>query len=79
MSTTQEISPFNSNRLLALGIMAGASICAWYALLLMTSPFNIPLKPSRMQWLGGAISLVVVIMVWLRKCFTILPYAVVAV
>ena len=67
-------SHFNSNRYLALAILGATAVGGWYSTLLLSNPANIPVRPTYTQWVGGALSLVVVVMVWLKKCLTILPY-----
>lgn len=61
---------FNKNRYFALFLAILCAAGGWYSLILMTETKNIP-SPSNQQWYGLAITFIVTVFVWIKKCFTI--------
>jgi hypothetical protein len=66
---------FNSNRVIALFLMIAAGIIGWYALILMTDPIKGSITPDTPQWIGLGFTILIGILIWVKKCLTIKPYS----
>ncbi len=62
----------NKNRYFSLVIMIIGGILGWYSTILMTNEVtdNLPI-PDKNQLVGVSIGIVLSILYWLKKCYTI--------
>jgi hypothetical protein len=68
------MNPFNRNRVLALIVLLIGGIAGWYGLILLTNPHNKPVIPTQNQWFGLLFTIFIGVLIWINKCFTIVPY-----
>ena len=65
---------FNWNRIIALLLIFISAFSGWYVLILMTNEYTSAWPiPNQSQWTGLAIAVGVAILVWIKKCLTIIP------
>ena len=64
---------FNHHRLLALGLLIIGSVLWWYALILITNPVDEKPIPNTLQFWGLGFGLIMAIVGWCEKCFTVKP------
>jgi len=62
---------FNQHRLLALGLLIIGSVLWWYSLILITNPVDVKPIPNTLQFWGLGLGLIMAIVGWCEKCFTI--------
>ena len=65
---------FNTNRLIALFLMFITGIIGWYSLILLTDPVKGSIVPDAYQWTGLGFTIIIGILVWVKKCLTVKPY-----
>ena len=65
---------FNRHRIWALAMLIIAAISGWFSLILLTNSAVKPIYVNKSQWVGLGFALLVGILVWINKCFTIIPY-----
>jgi hypothetical protein len=67
---------FNNQRYIALAMFIISAIGVWYGVLLMTNPVDddkpFP-KPTGAQWIGFGFALMIAIISWVGRAFTIIP------
>ena len=64
---------FNNNRFIALGLLLMGSALWWYAILLITNSADKKPIPNTLQYCGLGFGLVMALVGWFEKCFTISP------
>jgi cytochrome bd-type quinol oxidase subunit 1 len=65
---------FNNKRILALFLMIIAGILGWWSLILLTNPCNEKVKATKVQIWGLFFTILISLLIWVKKCFTVKPY-----
>ena len=64
---------FNNHRIFALILLLFGSVIWWYSLVLLTNPEHQIPWPNKIQYIGLVIAIIIAVISWLSKCFTIIP------
>ena len=67
------LSIFNKHRYWAVLFFLVSAVLFWLATIFMTNPVNASLVPSKNQWIGFGIVVVIAIAAWIGRCYTIRP------
>ena len=64
---------FNKHRLWALMLILVSAMFFWYAVVLLTNSVHGDIIPSKNQWYGFALAVMIAGLGWVSRCLTIIP------